>query len=290
LKSTIEPQEQLAKFSFINANRLCSSEHGCRDYHKAWTTLRYLNTPGELPSESEFFVQKIKQLRSLAEIRILVSGAADTGLTAMVLEALTGVRFRWKLIVVDQCQTVIEQHLRFQKHLGVEFELIESDILNVSCEPVDIVIAHNFSRFLPKQDRLNLFAKWSGLLKENGHILFLSSFSSADSTEDVFEKATEREIELRIKQLQNKAKLVDWLVPFSDELSETISSFSKRDSGTLDSVEETKKYFSSLGFVISDLRIIYDPRNSSPQSLKHGKHKRPKILIMARKPCQTDQS
>jgi len=67
--------------------------------------------------------------------------------------------------------------------------LIESDVLTVSTEPVDVVGAFNFSYFLFKKrtDMLNYFRSVHGTLKDDG-IFFLDAFGGYEAFEEMKEK------------------------------------------------------------------------------------------------------
>jgi SAM-dependent methyltransferase len=67
--------------------------------------------------------------------------------------------------------------------------LIESDVLTVSTEPVDVVGAFNFSYFLFKKrtDMLNYFRSVHGALKDDG-IFFLDAFGGYEAFEEMKEK------------------------------------------------------------------------------------------------------
>lgn len=284
MKSVPELQEDLAKFSFLNAKHLCKPEHGCYEYHKVWSTLRLLKNPGALPSESDFFERSIKGFAKTTPIRILISGAADTGLAAMVLKALSAGSASGEILVVDQCPTVIAQHRLYKELGGVDLKLYTGSILDLECDPVDIVIAHNFIRFLPKQDRQALFNKWSDLLADDGLILLFSNTRSSQEEDGSLDyQAPESTIRNRVDELGKKARQCAWLSSLQKEFVDALRLFIERQPGEADTLDEILFYIRNAGLSVREVVVPGAHVSLSPRALRHGSVQKPKVLITAAK-------
>ncbi|MDD8024548.1 MAG: class I SAM-dependent methyltransferase [Paracoccaceae bacterium] len=166
-----EPLADLARFAFAEAPDLCDPAHGCCVYHRAWSTIRLLLKDGAQPAGMDFFAEGLAQAAVNGRCRVLISGAADSGVAAMVLTALAGRGITADLVVAERCATPIAQNRRFADHLGLHFELHQGDILTLDCAPVDAVVAHSFLNFLPAHLRPALVATWARLLRPGGLVL-----------------------------------------------------------------------------------------------------------------------
>ncbi len=166
-----EPLEDLARFSFERAADLCADEHGCLAYHRAWSTIRLLLKNGAVPAGMEFFAEGLAQVAVGGRCRVLLSGAADTGLAAMVLGALARNGLQGDLVLAERCATPIEQNRRFAAQLGRTIEVHQGNILDLECAPVDAVVAHSFLNFLPATLRPALVATWARVLRPGGLLL-----------------------------------------------------------------------------------------------------------------------
>lgn len=167
-----EPLRDLALFSWENAPHLCSDDECCA-YHRVWSLLRFLLSDGAAPVGRELVAHGLKPLLVAPEPpRILISGGADTGVTAMVASVFRGTAHNPKLTFVDRCATPAEQHKRLAAAAGLQIETETTDILNFDGGPFDAIVAHSFLGFIPEPDRPALFKHWAHLLKPAGRLVF----------------------------------------------------------------------------------------------------------------------
>ncbi|WP_132463789.1 class I SAM-dependent methyltransferase [Rhodovulum marinum] len=166
-----EPLDDLARFSFEHAGNLCEKEHGCLAYHRAWSVIRLLLRNGAVPAGTDFFAEGLARAAVDGRCRVLLSGAADSGLAAMVLGALARCGLSGELVLAERCATPIEQNRRLAAHLGRGIELHHGNILDLDCAAVDAVVAHSFLNFLPAELRPDLVATWARVLRPGGLLL-----------------------------------------------------------------------------------------------------------------------
>ncbi len=166
----IEPLDAMARFSWEHAPALCSE--GCAAYHRTWSLIRLLNSGARLPVGEPFYEQGLAPLRSAAAPRVLISGGADTGLTALAISAMKEAAGRTEFIFADMCKTPVAQNKLMAERLGLNLQAIATDIVALDIAPVDAVLAHSFLTFIPKERRPAVIAAWARLLKPGGVVLF----------------------------------------------------------------------------------------------------------------------
>lgn len=172
--SWAEPLQELARFSFDFAPHFCDPAHGCTAYHRGWSTVRLVESGGKLPAGFEFFRQELLDLAALrgsGRLRVMLSGAADTGQAAMVLQALRPEGIEPEFVIVDRCRTPLEQHGLFLRLRNVTAEYLQADAVEVTAAPVDAILAHSFIGFIPEPRREALFRNWNRLLASDGRVL-----------------------------------------------------------------------------------------------------------------------
>jgi SAM-dependent methyltransferase len=174
-----EPLRELARFSFDFAPHFCDPAHGCTAYHRGWSTVRLFESGGKLPAGFDFFRRELLDLaaeRGTGRLRVMLSGVADTGQAALVLQALRPEGIEPELVIVDRCRTTLEQHGLFLRLRGVAAEYWQADAVEVSVKPLDAILAHSFIAFIPKTRREALFQNWNRLLAPGGRVLVSDRF------------------------------------------------------------------------------------------------------------------
>ena len=200
-----EDLPKLARFAFDQADQLCGSEHGCAPYHKTWSFLRLFERGGALPGGEAFYRQELERVVARGGKRVLLSGAADTGLMALVLKVFSDLGVAPDITLVDLCSTVIEQNRLFCADLKTDAVLFKGSIHDYAGDPFDAIFAHSFMLFFPKNELASLARTWRNLLKDDG--IVLSTDYMATSLEPVWISALTREdIENRLVALSKAAE------------------------------------------------------------------------------------
>lgn len=167
--SDFEPLAALARFAWENAPRLCDPAHACAGYHRLWSMIRLLELDGAPPAGAGFFRHELERLPGAP--RILISGAADSGLVALVAAGLGTRMDTATLVVADRCATPLEQNRRFAAARGLRVELRQGDVRALDCAPVDAVVAHTFLPFFAAAVQAEVVQTWARLLKPGGRLL-----------------------------------------------------------------------------------------------------------------------
>ena len=167
-----EPLDELATLAWDAAPQLCHSTHGCQSYHRAWSTIRLLSGHANQLAGQEFFRNEIARLaQNQKRLRVLVSGGADAAITIAAINACRLADIEVEIVFVDRCATPCSQNRWLAEFYGLELEVMESDILKIEIEPVDLVIAHNFLPFFDLQGRSQVLNTWKLNCKLNGTLL-----------------------------------------------------------------------------------------------------------------------
>lgn len=203
-----EPLNALADFAFDWAETLCDPEIGCTRYHKAWSMVRLIEADAALPAGFDFFQRELSALASDGRIRILLSGAADTGLAAMVLSALRPLGIEPEITLVDRCRTTLEQNRLFAEYAGFSLTTLHQDAADVTIDPVDAVIVHSFLGFFAPEARQGVVNMWARNLAPAGRVLMSNRLTVGPvgvrpqpSPEDLAQRAAEFAKKLKQKDV-----------------------------------------------------------------------------------------
>lgn len=267
----MEPLKELALFSYYWAEKTCSSE--CRQYHKNWSLVRYLDLESELPQHSDYFIKQIRRYtQKKKRISILISGAADTGLLAIILKSVKRINTSVEITLLDQCQTVLMQNQIFANHQHVTIKTIQKNILNFDEKKFDLILAHSFLNFFEPPKQVKLFKKWHSLLKINGQLLI--------NNKSVLDKIDRRKISQKI--IKEKLKLIKRKI-VSEELPESISNsiakfWSNQPLRHQIAHDQLEKLILRNKFNVIDHYII-DQASKGPMANRYGSSQRTTNLL-----------
>jgi SAM-dependent methyltransferase len=166
----MEPLKELALFAYYWADRTCSDD--CRQYHKNWSLIRFLDLDSQLPHHADYFIKQIqKYAQNKKSLSILISGSADTGLLAVVLTGIKDLHTPVEITLIDRCQTVLLQNQLFAQFKHITIKTIQTDIFELNQGEFDLILAHSFINFFDDAQHEKLFNKWHSLLKHGGQVL-----------------------------------------------------------------------------------------------------------------------
>ena len=157
----IEEIKQLAQMSWQSAPHLCNPNIGCGDYHRVWTTVRWLMHGGAEPFGARIFGSFARKLNRDKVARILVSGGADTGLFALTHRCLDEAGVSAGFVFSDHCATPCMQVMAYCTQHALQLEIHLGDAVELDCVSVDGIVSHNFLLFFDKAERQALFKMWA---------------------------------------------------------------------------------------------------------------------------------
>lgn len=220
---SFEPLDRLARFSWDWAPSLCQPGHGCLDYHRSWSLVRLLELQGALPASLPFFQRELGALARLGQRRVLVSGGADTGVTALVVSAFRREGVDPDLVFVDRCATTCWQNRLFARELGLDADVRTLDASEMDCPPVDAVVAHSFLHLLPGSERPRVLQAWARVLKPGGLVLMSGGLSEDES--DWVRTKDPGQIQARRQSLEQAAGRAGFDATTAGEIAATAARF-----------------------------------------------------------------
>jgi SAM-dependent methyltransferase len=164
-----EDLPRLAAEAFELAGRLCSS---CQNFHALWPYIRLSRASGA--AEGSRSVVEPLLTRHFADNRrkVLIAGAADSGLLAFVARAGTdhGVHIH----VVDRCATPIELCRRFAQRWSLQVETTQQDLTEFDGKAeFDLVFVHSLLQFIAAEHRARFASRMHRALRPDGRLVML---------------------------------------------------------------------------------------------------------------------
>lgn len=249
-----EPLADLARFSWREAPRLCRPEHGCAGYHRSWSLVRLLELGGELPAGYAFFARELAALAArAARPRVLVSGGADTGVTAAAVMALREAGAQPSVVFVDRCLTPCRQNELFARAAGFDLQVQAVDARDIDCPPVDAIVAHSFLHLLPAGVRAAVLQAWARASRP-GTVVLVSTAVGQDEG-DWVRTRDPRKIEQRRARLAGSAAAAGFPRAEAEEVAATAARFWATSPGQPPALtlSNLRALFESAGFVLERL-------------------------------------
>jgi SAM-dependent methyltransferase len=177
----IEDIPQLAADAFALSDRLCGS---CRVYHSLWPYLRIGGTPGGADDRKTLIESTLAEAIAGGRRRILIAGAADTGLLALVARAAADEAV--DITVLDRCRTPLELCRRSAQRWSLGIETLHLDLMDLAIEAgFDIVFAHTVLTFIAPERRLDVLARLRRSLRPDGRLIMRFRTKGQIETDDL---------------------------------------------------------------------------------------------------------
>jgi hypothetical protein len=158
----------LAAEAFDLANRLCGS---CRNFHSLWPFLRIAGASGgdvDVPPVHSAITDAISGNRQ----RLLIAGAADSGLLAVVARATRGAKI--DIVVLDRCATPLELCRRFAQRWLLPIKTMQTDLGDFSSQAnFDAVFTHSILQFIGDDRQLDVLQRLRRGLRLNGRLVIV---------------------------------------------------------------------------------------------------------------------
>jgi hypothetical protein len=145
----------------------------CRDYH---LTRPYLNLGGVSRGPERDRTLFAPMLTRLVPngARVLLAGAADTGLLRFVLSA-TG-ELAPRITVADQCETPLALCRLFANDAGVAIETRRADLIDATgLGPFEVIVGHLVLGYMPVDQRVAFLRNLAGMLTSAGTLIIAAS-------------------------------------------------------------------------------------------------------------------
>jgi SAM-dependent methyltransferase len=162
------------------APRLCHKDsvtgESCAWIHGFWQYLRLFGLASTPDHHVEFFVHAMKGVTEKADTpRVLVSGAADYAMLALVIEAYRERNIPPHVTVVDRCETPLMLNRWHAERAALEITTRRCDIFEYGeSDPFDVLCTHSFFSEFPPEQRPAILMKWRQLLRPGGAAIFVN--------------------------------------------------------------------------------------------------------------------
>jgi SAM-dependent methyltransferase len=160
-----EDLRRVAAEGFEMAGRLC---RGCGSFHALWPYLRLARATSAGSEDVTSVIHSVLAEQMAAGRKdVLIAGAADTGVLAMVAGAGAGGPVN--IVVLDRCETPLELCRRLAQRWALPIATLHEDLGNLH-RPAhfDIVFAHGTLHFFNPDRRVDVLARMRRALRPGG--------------------------------------------------------------------------------------------------------------------------
>ncbi len=142
---------------------------GCGGYHQLWGVLRAAGVVRGVEQDAAVLGPLLR--RTVApRSRVLLAGAADTGVFALLMRSVAPLRPR--CAVVDRCRAPLQVIGDYAAARGVACERVQQDLLRwTPAEPYDLVLAHYTLSFVAGDELVAAVAAIARCTAAGGHAL-----------------------------------------------------------------------------------------------------------------------
>ncbi len=148
----------------------------CDWYHGAWQYLRLLGAITTVRTNADFLIDSVAEIAARGEFeRVLITGAADYGVLAHVVEAYRRTRVSPQITVLDRCPTPLLLNRWYARRLGINIRTVTASVLDFREDGIfDLICCHSFLGWFDAEERQRLVARWAGLLRSGGVLVTVS--------------------------------------------------------------------------------------------------------------------
>jgi SAM-dependent methyltransferase len=183
-KADIERLGEIAAEAYAVAGRFCRS---CSNLHALWPYIRLSRSSTGLERSGSVLETALRAFITQGLRKILIAGAADTGLLSLVFRAADD--FDVDVTVLDVCASPLELCRRLAGQWSIPVRTVKQDLADLDeRQKFDLVLVHGTLHFIAGEKRLNVLARIQQGLRPNGRLvlLFNTSRPSTIRTDDKF--------------------------------------------------------------------------------------------------------
>jgi len=258
----VPPEEPLAESAPLArrlAPTLCRKDpataESCAWYHGFWQYARLMGLGTSADLHADFFYEAFAAIPAISlEPRILIAGAADYSMLAVVLAACRVAGVRADITVVDRCETPLMLNRWYAERASQTIATICADLTAHTEERrYDLLCTHALLGHLNPARRRDLLARWRDLLRPGGLAITVNRLRpgaggelAAFGPEQV--NAYREAVRRRARSLPNA------LAADPDELARDAERYAQRQvMWPLRSLQEIRDVFESSGFSLDHL-------------------------------------
>lgn len=172
-----ERLSDLAAQAYQLSDRLCGS---CRDLHALWPYIRLSRSSTGVEDEGSRLTHVLRELIAEGRRDVLIAGAADAGLLALVARA--GANQLVNILVLDICETPLELCRRFAGEWSLPTKTVRQDLLELDVgQKFDLILVHGTLHFISALGRVTALGRIQRALRDGGRLVLLFNTSEAPS-------------------------------------------------------------------------------------------------------------
>lgn len=247
-----EPLAESAPLAASLALQLCRTDAdgvSCAWNHGLWQYLRMLGLVTSPSHQADFYRSAFARVAQPSP-RVLISGAADYSMLAVVLAAV-GARGAAPLVtVVDACETPLALSRWYAERHHLQVETFAADIRDYEADaPFDAVCSDNFFGRFPAEERAAVAARWASLLRPGGIAVTVNRLRPEGGGASVsFSAAQAAAFRGTVHQA---ARAVPALAALAEELASRAELYAQRHfTYPVHGVEELRRDFEAAGLAI----------------------------------------
>jgi SAM-dependent methyltransferase len=177
--STIEDLPRIAADAYALSARLCGD---CRNQHALWTYLRLSRASTGAERRDSKLEAELRDFFSGGRSDILIAGAQDTGLLALVARA--GAGHRLNITVLDICGTPLELCRRLAGQWSLPIKTVRQDLFDLDFEQrFDVVLVHGTLNFIAAERQPDVLRRLRRSLRRGGRMALLFNTSRSVATD-----------------------------------------------------------------------------------------------------------
>jgi hypothetical protein len=172
-RSFPEDLPRIAAEAYELSARLCGD---CRNQHALWSYLRLSRASIGAEKQDSKLETELRDLCSGGRTGILIAGAQDTGLLALVARAGAGCRLN--ITVLDICETPLELCRRLAGQWSLPIETVRQDLFDIDFEQrFDVVLVHGTLNFIAAERHAEVLRRLQCALRPGGRMALLFNTS-----------------------------------------------------------------------------------------------------------------
>jgi SAM-dependent methyltransferase len=173
----------IAAQAYELANQLCGS---CRDLHALWPYIRLSRSSTGVELEGSQLIQVLRELMADGRRNVLIAGAADTGLLALVARAAAdqATSHPTNIVVIDICETPLELCRRSAAAWSLPIKTMRQDLIELDIrQQFDLVLVHGTLHFMTPLERVTALSAIQRAMRRGGRLVLLFNTSEPPTGE-----------------------------------------------------------------------------------------------------------
>jgi SAM-dependent methyltransferase len=264
----IEHLGDIAAEAYELSGRLCGS---CRNLHALWPYIRLSRSSTGLEHSGSVLEVALKSFIGEGLRKILIAGAADTGLLSLVARAAGD--FDTDVTVLDVCASPLELCRRLAGKWSMPVKTVKQDLADLSeRQAFDLVLVHGTLHFIVAEKRLNVLARIQRSLRLDGRLilLFNTSRPSTIRKDDKFHVEYAESVVSELKRLGISLPTAE--PEFVRRLSDHSRQRQERE-GAFNHPDDLKKLLEAASFNVVGCKEIETPHSAKKFVAHISKHR-----------------